>query len=857
MTVAPPAFPRLPILDALPALRSALDAQACAVLEAPPGAGKSTVVPLALLDAPWRQGDARILVLEPRRIAARAIAQRMADIRGEALGETVGFRTRLDSRVGPRTRIEVLTEGILTRRLQSDATLEGVACVIFDEFHERNLQGDLGLALALEVQRTLREDLRLLVMSATLDGAALARLLGEGTPIVSSPGRMFEVATHYLPPPPAGAQAREPRIEARVVAALRRALLEQAAGDALVFLPGAPEIRRCAELLAAEPAARDCAVLPLYGELAAAEQDAALRPDPQGRRKLVLATNLAETSLTIDGVRIVVDSGLERRPRFDPGSGMSRLETLRISQASAAQRRGRAGRTAPGACYRLWSESQQDALRVQTPPEILETDLAPLALELACWGTPPETLAWLDPPPVATLAQARELLTRLEALDDAGRATAIGRRMVALGIHPRLAHLLLRARELGLGELGCALAALLGERDVLRGPAALRDPDLRPRAELLLRETSAPPPGLELDRGALQQARRSAELLQRRLGHEPQPPTSGAAPIEPVGLLLALAYPDRIGRARTGESGRYLLSGGRGASFADPCSLAGSEWIAVAALDAGEREARIQLAAPLALADLEQHFKAAIEPFERVAWDARSGAVVAERGRRLGALEIERLPWREAPPERLQAAMLEGLRELGLTALPWTRELEQWRARVGFLRAQSVDGTAAWPDLSDAALLADLADWLGPWLAGVTRREHLARVRLAEALHARLDHAGRRRLDEFAPTHLVVPSGSRLAIDYSSGVPELSVRLQEVFGLAATPRVAGGRVPVTMQLLSPAGRPVQRTQDLASFWSRGYADVRKDLRGRYPKHHWPEDPHTAVATRRVRPDRSG
>ncbi len=848
-----PRFPTLPILEALPALQSALEAHPCAVLEAPPGAGKSTVVPLALLEASWRRGDARILVLEPRRIAARAVAQRMADLRGEALGETVGFRTRLDSRVGPGTRIEVLTEGILTRRLQDDPTLEGVACVVFDEFHERNLQGDLGLALAVEVQRTLREDLRLLVMSATLDGPALAHLLGEGTPVVSAPGRMFAVETHYVGPPPAGAQAREPRIEARVVAALRRALLEQPDGDALVFLPGAAEIRRCAELLANEPLQPGLLVLPLYGELTAAEQDATLRPAPPGRRKVVLATNLAETSLTIDGVRIVVDSGLERRPRFDPGSGMSRLETLRISQASAAQRRGRAGRTAPGACYRLWSESQQAALRVQAPPEILETDLAPLALELACWGTPVESLAWLDAPPVATLEQARDLLLRLEALDDAGRATALGRQMVALGTHPRLAHLLLRAREFGLVELGSTLAALLGERDVLRGPPALRDPDLRLRAELVQRESSALPPGLELDRGALQQARRSADLLRRRLTRGPPLPTSSERPREAVGLLLALAYPDRIGRAREDQSGRYLLSGGRGAAFAGPCSLAGSPWIVVAALDAGEREARIQLAAPLALEDLERHFAAAIEPVESVLWDSRSAAVLAVRGRRLGAVELEMQPWRNAPPERLQQAMLAGLRELGLAALPWTRDLEQWRERVGFLRTHAPNGREDWPDLGDEALLASLEDWLAPWLEGCTRREHLARVKLAEALHARLDYAARRRLDELAPTHLTVPSGSRVAIDYSGEVPQLSVRLQEVFGLMETPRLAGGRVPVTMQLLSPAGRPVQRTQDLASFWARGYLDVRKDLKGRYPKHYWPEDPHSATATRRVRP----
>jgi ATP-dependent helicase HrpB len=579
-----------------------------------------------------------------------------------------------------------------------------------------------------------------------------------------------------------------------------------------------------------------------------------LRPDPAGRRKVIVATNIAETSLTIDGVRIVVDAGLERRSRFDPATGMNRLETVRISRSSADQRRGRAGRTAPGVCYRLWSESAHAGLLPQTPPEILESDLAPLALELACWGADDAaTLAWLDPPPAAALAQARELLAELEALDARGRVTPLGREMAALGVHPRLAHMVLRAQALGLGELGCAIAALLSERDPLRGAAGPADPDLRSRLDAL--HGRPLPPGESADRGTLQRIERVARQLERQLARRrPTPVAPDAAPpaeSDAAGLLLAFAYPDRIGRAR-GEGGRYLLSGGRGAALPGPSALARAEYLVVAALDAGEREARIQLAAPVALPLLLRHFGALVEETTRVEWDPRAEAVAARRLRRLGQLVIEDEPLRDAG-ERATGAMLAGVRTLGLRCLPWTRELEQWRARVAFARAHDPRGPAAWPDLADAALLDGLESWLAPWLAGVTRREQLARVDLRAALHALLGRDAQRRLDALAPTHLAVPSGSRIAIDYAGGVPTLAVRLQEVFGLAESPRVAEGRVPVTMELLSPARRPVQVTRDLQSFWSRGYHEVRRELKGRYPKHYWPEDPREAVATRRVRP----
>jgi ATP-dependent helicase HrpB len=841
-------LPTLPITDALPELLGALAHGRQVVLEAPPGAGKSTVVPLALLDAGWRAGG-RIVMLEPRRLATRAVAERMATLLGERAGERVGYRTRLETRVGSTTQLEVVTEGILTRMLQHDPALEGVACVVFDEFHERNLQGDLGLALALECQRHLRPDLRLLLMSATLDADALGHLLDEAR-FVRSAGRMFDVETVYAPAPAGTTAMPLPRLVANRI----RQALDAHPGDLLAFLPGAGEIRRVCEALGAELPAAHCVVLPLYGDLAATTQDAALQPDPQGRRKVIVATNIAETSLTIDGVRVVVDSGLERRQRFDPATGMSRLETLRISRASAEQRRGRAGRTATGACYRLWSESAHAALLPQSPAEILEADLAPLALELACWGAADAMqLAWLDPPPAATLAQARDLLSALEAIDDDGRVTALGREMASLGVHPRLAHMLLRARALGVTRLGCELAALLSERDPLRATAGSADPDLRTRVDAL--RGQALPPGVSVDRSALRRIERVRQQLERRL--EPQratarPAAAALAEADATGLLLAFAYPDRIGRTRAAASGRYLLSGGRGAVLPGPAALTRSEYIVVAALDAGEREARIQLAAPVALELLLEHFAHLVADGASVAWDPRTESVAARRVRRLGQLVIEDVPLRDPGPQAT-AAMLEGIRALGPGCLPWTRDLEQWRARVAFARANDAREPSPWPDLSDAALLAAAETWLGPWLAGITRRDQLARLDLRGALHALLDWDAQRRLDAFAPTHLTVPSGSRIAIDYSSGVPTLAVRLQEVFGLTASPCVADGRVPVTMELLSPARRPVQVTRDLESFWSRGYHEVRKELKGRYPKHYWPEDPHEAVATRRVRP----
>jgi ATP-dependent helicase HrpB len=847
-------FPPLPIVDLLPELRAALRTRTCAVLEAPPGAGKSTVVPLALLDEPWLAGR-RIVMLQPRRIAARAVARRMAQIAGEQdAGGLVGFRTRIETKVGPTTRIEVVTEGILARMLQNDAALEGVGCVLFDEFHERNLQSDLGLALSLDAQRHLRDDLRLLLMSATLDGESISRLL-HGAPIVRTAGRMFEVTTHYAAGPPPQAGRYPDPIDRRAAAVTLRAL-DAYPGDVLVFLPGAAEVRRAVDAIQAGVSDARVHVLPLYGDLGAAEQDAALRPASSGARKVVVATNIAETSLTIEGVRVVVDGGLERRQRFDPNTGMSRLETASVSRASAEQRRGRAGRTAPGVCIRLWSEAVQATLVPQSPPEILEADLAPLALELACWGaTNPSALAWLDPPPASTFAQARELLLRLGALDARGVVTESGRRIARIGVHPRLAHMILSGVPLGLGRLACEIAALLTERDPLRASGPARDPDMRHRVDVLHGATA--PPGMTVDGASLQRVRRSAQLIERQARSPADPSAATKAPIHTdaaVGLLLAFAYPDRIGQSRGGEGGRYHFSGGRGAVLAGPSALARSEFIVAADLDGGERDARVFLAAPLQRALLEEHLGHLLSVADEVAWDARTAAVGAHRVRRLDALVLVDEPLRNMPAEDLRAAMLQGIRQLGLDSLPWSRDLEQWRSRVLLMRDHAgSSGHADWPDVSDTALLASLEQWLGPWLDGITRRDHLARVDLRGALHAMLDWKHQQQLDELVPTHLTVPSGSRIAIDYSSGTPTLSVRLQEVFGLVESPRVARGQVAVTMELLSPARRPVQVTRDLASFWARGYVDVKKELKGRYPKHYWPDDPYAATPTRKVRP----
>ncbi len=840
----------LPINEALPRLLAALESHRNAVVEAPPGAGKSTGVPLALLAAPWLQSN-RILMLEPRRLAARAVATRMATLLGEPVGQTVGYRTRLESKVSSRTRIEVVTEGILTRRLQNDPELEGVGIVIFDEFHERSVHADLGLALCLEVQDTLREDLRLLVMSATLDGESVARLLGNA-PRIASAGRLFAVETTYQST--ASRQTSGFNDIAGPVARMVMRALEADPGDVLVFLPGQGEIRRTERLLLEAGLAPSTRIMPLYGELGPAEQDAVLLPSDPGHRKVVLATNLAETSLTIEGVRIVVDSGWVRRSRFDPATGMNRLDTVRISRASADQRRGRAGRLVSGVCYRLWTESDHAALSAQTPAEILETDLAPLALEITQWGTPDAaSLRWLDAPPAASFSRARDLLLDLEAVDLQGRLTAHGREMAALGTHPRLAHLLLKARDLRVPRLGAELAALLGDRDLLRGRDNARDVDLRTRIDALRRPGQLPA-GVEIDHGSRKRIQQTADLLIRQVGGGQDQP--GTVTDDMAGILLAFAYPDRIAQARNGnpgEASRYLLSGGRGACLKDPQILGRAPYLVVADLDAGDREAVIRLAAPLTAQQLETTFAAAIRETERIAWDSRSSSVTASRERWLGALKLEERGLAQPDSQAVRQAMLTGVRELGLESLPWTRESRALQARMEFARGADVRAARPWPAVDDGSLTATLDTWLEPWLDGITRRDHLGRLDVSHILRALLDWPQQQRLDEIAPTHLEVPSGSRLPIDYGSDGPTLSVRLQEVFGLTETPRLGGGTVPVTLHLLSPARRPVQVTRDLKSFWARGYAEVRKELKGRYPRNYWPDNPLEAEPTARAKP----
>ena len=844
----------LPIDAALPALREALATHRSAVLQAPPGAGKSTVVPLALLHEPWARGK-RLLMLEPRRLATRAIAARMAHSLDESVGGTIGYRMRLDTRISRGTRLEVITEGVLTRLLQEDPALEGVAAVVFDEFHERSLQADLGLALTLDARAVLTPDLRILVMSATLEASAVAHLIGEA-PVITAPVREFALEVRYAgsgaPALPAVSRAYE--LPERFIARLVRRALREEPGDLLVFLPGAAEIRRVQSLLEAEALGDEVRILPLYGELGGERQDAALAPAASGTRKVVLATNIAETGLTIPGVRVVVDSGLVRRASFDPVTGMSRLTTQRISRASAEQRAGRAARTAAGVCYRAWSEGAHGALAAFTPPEITDADLAPLALELASWGAHgADALRWLDAPPAAMLASARDLLERLGALDATGRISVHGREMARLGVHPRLAHMLLRARELGLMPLAAELAALLSERDLLRGDRRGRDADIGTRLEILQgSRAGTAAQRAPQERALLERARRAARDLERQLRAAD---TKATVPGDgDTGVLLAFAYPDRIGRRRSGGDGRYTLANGRGATFAEAQSLARREFIVAVDLDDRERDARILLAAAIERAALFTHFADRIRRRESVEWSTREQGVLARRILELDALVLEEHPLTEIPAAAARRAMLAGVRELGVAALPWDRAARDLQARIEFVRASGAGGRgASWPEVDDATLGATLDSWLAPALEGVTRREHLARIALVEALRAQLTARQQRDLEECAPTHLTLPGGSRVRVDYcGEHAPAVSVRLQEVFGLTATPRLGRAAIPVTLTLLSPAQRPLQVTRDLESFWRGAYAQVRKDLRGRYPKHYWPENPLEAQPLRGTR-----
>lgn len=823
--------PDLPVAEALPALRDALRAGSNAVLVAPPGAGKTTLVPLVLKDEPWAAGG-RILVLEPRRVAARAAAARMAQMMGEAApGGTIGIATRLDRAFSDRTRVEVVTEGLLARRLQSDPGLEGVAAVLFDEAHERNIDTDLALALCLDLQRALRPDLRLLAMSATLDGAAFARLLGGGplhgaapapprgdAPVIQSLGRAWPVEIRHRARDLADARD----LPEAMAGAIREALRAHP-GDVLAFLPGWGEIRRTQERLAG----LDALVVPLHGELPPAEQDIALNPAPDGRRKVVLATSIAETSLTVPGVRIVVDGGFRRAPRLDAASGLSRLVTIRISRAAAEQRAGRAGRTAPGVAIRLWSEALHRGLPPADRPEILEAELSALVLDIAAWGARVEDLAFLDPPPAGAVKAAQALLRDLDALDAAGRITATGRRMARLGTHPRLARMLVAAGDDGERALAADLAALLEERDPIRGrevPA-----DVRLRLDLLHGADRA-----DADRAAIHRIRRAAALHRRRLG------VHGATrPQGDAGALLAAGFPDRIAAKRGAMDGAFRLASGQGARLPATDPLARAALLAVAGLDLQGTEARIRMAAPLDRAVLEARFPERLRREEGAAFDARAGAVVARRRLMFGPLVLEEAPLAHADPGAVAAALADAAAERGLRDLDWTGAARQVQARILWMRR--IEGED-WPDVSDAALVATARDWLAPHLHGRSRLSDLAALDVAALLLERLPWERRRALDAALPARIALPAGRSAAVDYAREVPTLEARAQHLFGLAALPPLAGGRVPLQAALLSPAGRPIAVTADLAGFWKGGWAEVRKDMRGRYPKHSWPENP---------------
>jgi ATP-dependent helicase HrpB len=819
---------QFPVDEAIPRLTASLAESRCAVLSAPPGAGKTTRVPIALLSAPWL-GEKKIVMLEPRRLAARRAAAYMSQQLGERIGQTVGYRIRGDAAVSRNTRVEVVTEGILTRMLHANPELPNVGLVIFDEFHERSIHADLGLAFTLDVQKHLREDLRILVMSATLDGVAVARLL-NGAPTIESVGTLFPVETKYA------RFASDKFIETRVAEAVARAI-ETEEGDMLVFLPGMREIRRVEEKLL-ERSSEEVQIQLLHGDLPAAVQEAALAPAKPGKRKIILSTSIAETSLTIDGVHIVVDSGLARSARFDPRRGMSGLVTVPVSRAVADQRRGRAGRQGPGVCYRLWTEDVHAQLPDYPVPEIRVSDLAHTALDLARWGAPAgEGLAFLDPPPSPHLIQAQSVLRTLGALSVDGRLTKHGRTMADLPIHPRLSHMIIKGIELGLGATACALAAQLEERDSLPG-GNKNDVDLASRMDALRTGRGAA-------RGAAERIATQKSRLMETMSIKEEKTNE-----EKLGLLLAMAYPERISRRRPDRPGVYQLSGGTLAVLPAGSLLAREDFLAIADADIGSGDAKIYLAAPVQAGELESAFSGDIITEEEIAWSGEEQKVKARRVRKLGAVVLSEQQL-EPSGDEVTRALIEGIRRVGLQCLPWDKETEQFRLRAEWAKS-SIHQLSDLPDLTDEGLLGSLDRWLGPFLGGMWKLEHLQRLNLGNALRSSLTPQQLRLLDRLAPSHLQVPSGSRVALDYTPiDNPSVSVKLQELFGLTETPRIGGGSIPVTIHLLSPAARPLAVTQDLHSFWQKTYPEIRKQLRARYPRHPWPEDPLTAAPTRKT------
>lgn len=831
-----------------------MDRHSAVVLHAPPGAGKTTRVPLALLDIfPPKAG--RIIMLEPRRIAAVSAARWMAQTLGEQAGETVGYSIRFESRVSAKTRIEVVTEGILTRRLQADPGLDGVAMVIFDEFHERSLHADLALALCLDVRRNLRDDLKLLVMSATLDVEPIAALF-DNAPVITSVGKAFPVEERFFPE--SGRAMRTASLAERVTEAVRTALSETS-GDILVFLPGAGEIRACAAVLGSLKECRESGVTvhPLYGDLPFEEQERAMLP--AAHRKIVLATNIAETSLTIEGITVVIDSGLTRRLQYDPATGMNRLITVSVSKASAEQRKGRAGRLAPGRCYRLYSRHTFNAMLPFAPPELLVSDLSALVLELAVWGVrDPSTLSWLDAPPAAAWESACRLLADLGALDTSGAVTATGKAMARLPLHPRLARLMVRAGEIGAADLGADLAALLSERDPLRRSgldhsglpgSRAREADIAERIDMLRawRNGNDVP---HADRWALRAVERAARQLLRLVKGKQGNGAAGMVDPDLLSRLLTSAFPDRIGRRREEGEGRFVLTQGRGVRLSPGSSLGRSPFIIALTVDAGEKgEGIVHLAAPVTEAVIREECAERIETERTISWERREGRISAAVEERLGAVLLSTKPF---VPDDDEAAPLvaEAIRS-NLGMLTFSREARQLQGRVALLRTTFPEET--WPDLSEYRLIATVEEWLLPWLGGVRTVQDIARLDLVPALKALLSWEQQRLLDERAPSHLPVPSGHRVALDYTQGaVPVLAVKLQEMFGLADTPVIAEGRVKVLLHLLSPARRPLQITQDLKGFWNGSYQQVKKEMKGRYPKHPWPDDPWNAAPTRKTK-----
>jgi ATP-dependent helicase HrpB len=848
----------LPISSIIPQLRRKLQEKQSVVLSSPPGSGKTTIVPLILLGEAWLAGRS-ILILEPRRLATRMAARRMATLLEEPVGRTVGYRVRFDSKVSAATRIEVVTEGILTRRLQSDPELADVGLVIFDEFHERSLHGDLALALCLDVMSGLRDDLKILIMSATLDVANISSLL-EGAGHVHGQGRQYPVDFRYgeknLSKNRYGTFSGNTYSFFDCVRRMMEGIIEAAdreQGDILAFLPGVGEIRYTVEQLADWAADQELYLYPLHGNLPGKLQDKAVQPDPKGKRRIVLATAIAETSLTIEGVCIVIDSGWSRVLRFDPNSGLSRLTTERVSKAAAEQRCGRAGRMEPGVCYRLWDIHIDQGLKDHSRPEILDADLAWLALELAHWGVvDPGRLQWLDEPPAGHYAQAVNLLTLLGGLDAQGSITSRGKRMAALPTHPRLGRMLVAAEKHGGLQKACDLAALITERDIFRAHEGTRPTDIEARLQVLGEYRQAGRKDIfrpHIDASSCAAVDRAARQFRRLLRRS----KTLRKPLS-VGALLAYAYPDRLAQLRPAAHDRYLLANGRGACLPEGDHLVNTPYLVAAHLDAGRTDGRIYLAAPITEDEVFIVFKDRIHSVEKVFWDSKRQEVVMARQEVLHKLILTSRPLAEADPAAVEQAMLEGIRQMGLDVLPWDREARSLQARILLLREHMPD--LAWPDCSDQFFLNNLAEWLGPYLAGITRRQHLTNLDMAAVLKNHLDWNLVQQLDEQAPIHITVPSGSKKRVDYApDSPPVLAVRLQELFGLADTPSLCRGRVKVMLHLLSPAQRPIQITQDLKGFWNTTYPEVKKELKGRYPKHRWPDDPWSAVPTARAKPRR--